>query len=263
MNQTDSFRIPVIDIDAHPPLCPMSVDYIDRIDADIFFARLNRAGIDIACGSLTPPPDFLKTHTPEEAVTLLNRGAMALSAADSRYLPALRIHPDCPDFSISQLDEYAPLGVRLIDIDGCHLPHPSMKAILTRAQSLNMTVSLYGENIAQAKEMAEQFPNLRILMGGLGSLRYMPNRAFSLMQTYPNLFLNLSGTVWTFNYSLHEWAQRFGINRLFFGSGYPSCNPAGKLAAVRWELRDQPVSVFERILCKNALGLLDAEGRLQ
>ena len=83
-----------------------------------------------------------------------------------------------------------------------------------------------------------------------------------LMQLHPNLSINLSGAVWTYNYALHEWAQRFGADRIFFGSGYPFCNPAGKLAAVRWELRDQPDSVCERILCRNALSLLGAEGRL-
>ncbi len=262
MQQAALPRIPVVDIDAHPPFSPMSVDHIGFLDTATFFTRLSRAGIDIACGSLTPPPDFFKTHAPEEAISLLNRGAMTLSAAEARYLPALRIHPDFPDFSLSQLEEYASLGVRMIDIDGQHLPHPSMKTILARAQSLSMTVALYGENIAQAEELAAQFPDLRILMGGFGSLRYLPERAFRVMQAHSNLSLNLSGTVWTYNYVLHEWTQRFGADRLFFGSGYPFCNPAGKLAAVRWELRDQPDSVRERILYKNALDLLDAEGRL-
>ena len=89
----------------------------------------------------------------------------------------------------------------------------------------------------------------------------MPERAYHLLEKHPNLMINLSGVIWGCNYALHEWCARLGSGRLLFGSGYPFSNPAGKLAAIRWELRDQPASVHEQIFSKNALLLAGAEGR--
>lgn len=261
MSQTTARPFPIVDIDAHLPFLPMQIDHIGELNETLFFDRLTRAGIDIACGILTPPPGFFETHHPCEAIDLLNGAAFSLAQSNSRYLPALCIHPACPDFSIAQLEKYALLGARMIGIDADLLVHPALPPILARAQSLNMTVTLHGEGISQAAELAALFPSLRILIGGLGSTRYMPARAFELMQAHKNLMLNLSGVIWGGNYVLHEWCSRFSADRLFFGTGYPHSNPAGRLAALFWELRDQPASVHEKIFSKNALKLTGAEGR--
>ncbi len=262
MEPATSPRIPIVDIDAHPPLTPMPVDHIGELSAISLLDRLSRAGIDIACGRLTPPPGFFDAHAPEDAIAALNRGALNLMQTDSRYLPALWIHPDCPDYSMDQLGQYTPLGVRMIGVEAKWLDHPGMQPILTRAQTLDMVVSLQDETISQADELAGQFPSLAVLIGGLGSSGYMPAITFDLLQSHSNLLLNLSGVIWGFNYALHEWTERLGADRLFFGSGYPFSNPAGKLAALRWELRDQADSVCRQIFSENALQLAGAERRI-
>ena len=261
MAQTTAFSFPVVDIDAHPPLSPQPVNHIGELDETLFFSRLTHAGIDIACGRLLPPPGFFETHEPDEAIDLLNSAAFALAQREPRYLPALWIHPAYPDFSVAQLAKYAPLGVRIIGADGDRPDHPAFLHILSYVQEFGMTVALHGENISQIDALAARFPNLRLLIGGLGSTGYMPARAFDLMQAHKNLMLNLSGVIWGCNYALHEWCSRLGADRLFFGSAYPFSNPAGKLAALFWELRDQPASVHEQIFSQNALRLTGAEGR--
>jgi predicted TIM-barrel fold metal-dependent hydrolase len=44
--------------------------------------------------------------------------------------------------------------------------------------------------------------------------------------------------------------------RLLFSSGYPGCNPATKVAAAKWELRDQSDVVKQKIFCENAAKLV-------
>lgn len=261
MAHASAHPFPVVDTDAHPPLSACPIEHTGELDEALFFSRLTRAGIDIACGRLLPPPGFFETHEPAEAIGLLNSAAFALSQREPRYLPALWIHPACPDFSVSQLAKYAPLGVRMIGADGGRSDHPAFLHILSHAQEFGMTVALHGESISQIDALAARFPGLRLLIGGLGSTGYMPARAFELMKQHKNLLLNLSGVIWGCNYALHEWCSRLGPDRLFFGSGYPFSNPAGRLAALRWELRDQPASVHEKIFSQNALRLTGAEGR--
>ena len=260
MNQAFSF--PVVDIDAHPPFAPLPVDYIGELDMETFFARLSLAGIAVACGKLLPSTGFFESHGCEESVALLNAAALNLAKSNPRYLPSLWIHPDCPDFSIAQLEEYSAAGVRLFEIDAEWLSRPGLTPILSAAHSLGLTAVLHGEKIAQADELAAQFPSLRMLVGGLGSIGYMPAAAHTLLMKHANLSLNLSAAIWGGNYVLHEWTDRLGAERLCFGSGYPFSNPAGKLSALRWELRDQPDSVRELILSKNVLRLVGAKGGL-
>ena len=252
----------IVDIDAHPPFSLITADHIGELNTESFFIRLNSAGIDAACGRLIPPPGFFEMQPPNEAITRLNRAAWDLAAVNSGYFPALWIHPGCPDASIAQLEKYGTSGVRLFEIDASQLTHPDLPGILARAQSLGMTLMMHGEKIAQADELAAQFPALNMLVGGLGSAGYMPAPTYELLMKHANISINLSGIYCSFNYVLHEWTERFGPDRLFFGTGYPFSNPAGKLAGVRWELRDQPDSVRSRIFNENALRLLGAEGRL-
>ena len=54
---------------------------------------------------------------------------------------------------------------------------------------------------------------------------------------------------------LHEWCKQLDTERLLFGSGYPDCNPATKVAAAKWELRDQSDVVKQKIFCENAAKL--------
>ena len=262
MNRIAAFSFPIVDIDAHPPLSSLPVDHIGELDTETFFTRLNAAGIAIACGRLLPPPCFFEMHGRGEAISLLNRAALDLAKNDSRYLPSLWIHPDCPDFSIAQLKEYASFGVRLFEIDAPWLSHPSLAPILSAAQSLGMTAILHGEKIAQADELAAQFPTLSMVVSSLGSAGYMPAAVHELFAKRENLSFCLSGIICLLNYGLHEWTDRLGANRLFFGTGYPFSNPAGKLSGLRWELRDQPESVVKAILNKNTLRLVGAEGGL-
>ena len=260
MVQTTALPFPVVDIDAHPPFSSLPVDHLGELTQSLFFNRLNSAGIDIACGRLLPPQGFFEAHAPGEAISLLNSAALTLAKSDSRYLPTLWIHPDCPGFSVSQLEEYEKSGVRLLEIDADWLCHPGLSPILSCAQALGMAAVLHKETISQADILAAQFPSLRILAGGLRSTGYMPAAVHELLMKRQNLSFNLSGTICLLNYALHEWTDRLGADRLFFGTGYPFSNPAGKLAAFQWELRDQPASVREQIFGQNALRLVGAEG---
>lgn len=260
MNNTSPY--PVIDIDAHPPLVPMHIDHVGTMDAERFFERLSCAGIGMVCGTPALPNDFFEIHGAMRAVSLRNEGALRLASEDPRYCPVLSVHPDCAAHSVEALEKYAALGVKMLEVEAAWLKHCGLDPILERAQSLGMTVIVQGETIAQARELAGRFSALRLLVGGLRSKGYMPAAAHELMRECPNVGIVLSGVIWGLNYGLHEWTERLGAERLFFATGYPLCNPAAKIAAVKWELRDQPNSVRERVLNQNARRLLDGEGNI-
>ncbi len=258
MNNTYPYSM--IDMDAHPPLVPMHVDHIGIMDAKSFFTRLFLAGIGGACGTPAVPTEFLEIHGAEQAVSLKNEGALRLAIEYPKYCPVLSVHPDCAAHSIEEMKRYAAQGVKMLEIEAAWRKHPELNCILECAQALGMTAVLQGETPDQAQDLAGRFSSLRLLVGGLRSKGYMPAVAYELMQECPNVYINLSGVIWGLNYGLHEWTQRLGAERLFFGTGYPFCNPAAKAAAVRWELRDQPPCVTKLVLSENARRLLGAEG---
>ena len=152
MSSIPSYRI--ADMDAHPPLVPLYVDFWGEMDAPTFFERLERAQIGEVCGTPVPPPDFFHRQECSRCIAELNEGAMALAAEYPNYHPVLSVHPDCAEFSVGQLEKYRAEGVNLLEIEAQWLNRAELDPILECAQSLGMTAVLQGETMAQARETA-------------------------------------------------------------------------------------------------------------
>ncbi|MBQ8509454.1 MAG: amidohydrolase family protein [Clostridia bacterium] len=225
----------IIDIDAHPP--------VDAASFAHFFDRLNDAGIGLACGTL-----YAASAPDGGMARRLNEASLALAKREPRYIPALWGHPDCAD----QVEQ-----ARMIEIDGAWLDGAA--EVLAAAQERGLPVSLRGESPAAAIMLAERYPSLKLICGGFFSRGFMPAQAAEVLAACPNVYLNLSGGIWIGNYVLHEWSRKLHIDRLLFGTGCPDGNPAAKLAAMKWELRDADEEVHSGIYRENARKLLGLE----
>ncbi len=213
----------IIDVDAHPP--------IDEKKREEFYKTLSLLGITRALGAPL-----------EEGMTKKESNLLAIRNFNCRSMWG---HPDCAD----TLE-----GASLLTVDSAWLPEA--EEILRIAESKRIPVLLRNENESQIRALAREYPSLPLIVGGSGSRVAKPSLAYELMRDLPQVYLNLSGAVWTYNYVLHEWIQRLPTHRLLFGTDYPYANPASKLAALRWELRHTAASVTEAILGGNALDLL-------
>lgn len=243
----------IIDMDAHPPFDTANIDYIGEIDRTEFFARLERAGISKACGTLLPPPGFFTKHTVAEAVEILNEKTMELALSEARYIPVLWVHPDCADVSLKKLEQYIPVGARIIEVDADWLERMEMHRIFEYAQEQHVAVSLIGGTFEQVITLTSKFPRLKVLVGGVSDQIFAPPCAKEIMEICPEVYIKLSRIMWTWNYVMHEWSKCLDKERLLFGTGYPDCNPAAKLGAFEWELRDWSETERELIFCENAL----------
>ena len=245
----------MIDMDCHPPFDVADIDYIGKVSRKEFFANLERAGISKACGTLLIPAEFWDSHEISEAIQEVNERTMELACMESRYIPVLRAHPDCTEVTLSQLEKYVPLGMRIVETNGAWIERAEMIPILTYAQEQNIVLSLQNVTTEQVLVLAEKFPSLTMIVGGLTDRVFSPVCAKTILSICPQVYLKLSGFIWSCNYYLHEWCNQLDKKRLLFGSGYPDCNPATRVAALRWELRDQSDVVKQKIFSENATKL--------
>lgn len=251
----------IIDMDAHPPFDTASIDYIGDMNQTNFFDRLERAGIDKACGTLIPPIGFFEKYAIAEGIEQLNKRTMEMALSEPRYIPVLWVHPDCVDVSLLQLEKYVCMGARIMEVDAAWLERAEMNRILATANEQNVTVSLRGGTPKRIIALKEKFPLLKVLVGGISDRVFTPECAKAILTTCPQVYLRLSGFIWSCNYVLHEWSKRLDKERLLFGTGYPDCNPATKLATVVWELRDRSEVEKELIFSKNVMKMLTREVR--
>lgn len=246
----------IIDMDAHPPFEKMNINYTGDTDNVLFFERLAAAGIDKACGTLIPPDGFFGTYGASEAVRLLNQKSYELSKSEPRYIPMLNVHPDCALFSAAQMKEYAALGVNAVEIDAQWLDRDEIIPILDCADELGMLVKLINENISHVTKLASKYPMLKIMAIGFSCKYTMPEKVHEVLKNHPNVYVSMSADIWVYNYMSHEWCGKIGVSRFLFGTAYPYANPASKLAAVKWELRDQNETAQNNIFYENALKVL-------
>ena len=247
----------MIDMDAHPPFFTMNMDYLGEINCSKFFAQLKRAGIDTACGTLFVQPQFFEQQDIAEAIKQLNKKTMELALLEPRYIPVLWVHPECAVDSLEQLKQYLPLGARIIEVEAAWLEDTKMQPILLYAQEKNVALSLRGATPEQIISLTESFPTLKILVGGISDRAFTPTRTKEILEKCSHVYLKVSGLMWSGNYVLHEWSNRLNKERLLFGTGYPDCNPATRVAAAVWELRDQSESVNNMIFSCNARNIIE------
>ena len=116
-------------------------------------------------------------------------------------------------------------------------------------------VMLKGEPACDVKKLASENPDIKFIVGGFFSGGIMVRDMAEILNTFENVYLNLSGGIWGGNYMLHELIKKVPVERVLFATAYPYGNSAYKKAATEWELRDEADHIKEMIFCKNAMDL--------
>ena len=200
---------------------------------------LRRLEITRFAGAIMP------TELSAPALRQCNEAAELLAQREDSYVLSLWGHPVC----IDQLSR-----AKMLEI------HPSWVneagEVLAFAEAHNIPVCFRGK-LDACISLAKAYPGVRFLMGELFYPTCMPREICALTEECANVLVNLSSPLWSGNYVMHEWGTRIPVEKLLFGSAFPTANPAAKIGAFRWELRDRNESVSERIFYQNAAQLFE------
>lgn len=200
---------------------------------------LQRLEITRFAGAIVP------TELSVSALRRCNEAAELLAQREKGYILSMWGHPAC----IDQLSR-----AKMLEI------HPSWvnesAEVLAFAAAHKIPVCFRGK-LDACISLAKAYPDARFLMGELSYPTCMPREICALTEDCTNVLINLSSPIWSGNYVMHEWITRIPVEKLLFGSAFPAANPAAKISAFRWELRDMKESTCERIFYQNAVQLFE------
>ena len=249
--------MPIIDTDARPPFGDTEIDHIGILTQALFFERLQKANIETAAGTLLLPSSLCSAPMTDDLLRRVNDAARTLADTHpDRYIPGIHVTPELPALSCAEIERYAAEGVSILgEIQSGWLDDPQydqpLSEIFACAAQYRMTVSIHPAHPDHLRMWADRFPALNFMYGDR-ECRISPAQSEILLREYPNLYLRLSQDIFLANYYLHTYADRFPVNQLLFGSGYPHSNPAARTAACLWELRDQTEETKRKIFYENA-----------
>ena len=204
------------------------------ISADEFVGELRRAGIKRACGSVIE-----RGAGTFEDIQRLNREALRFrDLYPDFYIPGIHIHGGYPEESCRELElMHNEHGVRWIgELVSYLMPigdydSPGMFQIYETARDLDMVLNIHCSDLAMIERVLKNFPTLNLVIAHPEDLANAKKR-FELVRSYPNAYLDLSGTG-LFRWNMLRYAiDVCGSEKLLFGSDFPVCSPGMNIGGV-------------------------------
>ena len=222
-------------------------------------------GITKICGSVVER-DSEKYENAWDRILENNNEALRLrDLYKGFYIPGFHIHPDFVEESVKEINRMAKEGVKLI---GEIVPYmygwkdygsEGLSEILNEAGRKNMIVSLHTlpENAEGMEKMVSEHPDVIFVAAHPGEYpTIMMHTDFA--KKYENYYIDLSGTG-IFRYgALRRLIDSFGIERVLFGSDYPTCNPSTFVGGVLFD-KTLTDAEKEKIFSLNTRKLLGTE----
>lgn len=260
-----SMSFEVIDFHTHPfieaknNIC--SHKDILNMTAENTFTDLSKLGITKICGSVIN----VNNDTYEnkwQKVKENNDIALRLKEIyGDFYIPGFHVHTDYLEESFNEIERMDKQGIKLMGelvpyIDGWQNGYDSenFSLLLDEAGKRNMIVSFHSQNEDAMDKMVKNHPDVIFVAAHPGEygafMRHIERMKFS-----DNYYLDVSG-YGIFRYGmLRKAIDAFGIDRILFGSDYPTCNTAMYIGGV---LLDNLIndSEKEKIFSLNAKKLL-------
>ena len=221
---------------------------------------LKKIGITKICGSIV----YLSTTLDEKFDDIIERNNHSLELREKYgdfYVPGMNIHPDYVKESLQEIERMHNHGINLIgelvpyldkwtgqyDSDG-------LFEILELADHYNMVVSVHTMFEESMDKMIERFKNITFVGAHPDELAQY-KRHIERMKKYDNYYLDLSGTGLFRHGMLMRGIKEVGVDRILFGTDFPTCNPSMFVGGVVLEplLSD---GEKEAILSKNAKRIL-------
>ncbi len=176
------------------------------------------------------------------------------------YIPGFHIHPDYPEESVAEIKRMHKSGVNLIGelvpyLDGwSDYSRADFSELLKMAGKYNMIVSIHSEGEDEMDAMVKKHKDVIFVAAHPGEYDSFI-RHVERMKMSENYYLDVSG-YGIFRYGmLRQAIDCFGVDRILFGSDYPTSNPGMYLGGVMLDglISD---SEKEKIFSLNAKKLL-------
>ena len=146
------------------------------------------------------------------------------------YVPGMMVHPDYVEESKAAIDTFYARGGRLI---GELVPYThgwkdysceGFSELLDYAAEKNMIVSIHSMGEDEMDRMSEKHPDTKIVFAHPGEYGEAM-RHIKRLKDRPNHYLDLSGYGIFRHGLLRRLIDEIGVDRIIFGSDYPTCNP--------------------------------------
>lgn len=188
--------------------------------------ELKKVGIDRACGSFI----IRNNACSWEDIRYANDQVMSYAERSGGfYIPGIHVHGAYVEESCAELAAMHKRGVRWVGelvpyIMGTeNLNSPGNMQILEVIRDLDMAVNLHWGSPEEIADVAEAFPTLKLILAHPGEIWESKER-FEALDKYKNVCLDFSGTG-LFRWNLLRWSiDRFGAERMLFGTDFPICS---------------------------------------
>ncbi len=238
---------------SHTDFCKMDVDETLKVMGELNVSKF--------CGSVIRVGGIDSERSMLDKMYQNNNEALRLKELyKDRYIPGFHVHPKFVKESCQEIERMAKLGVNLIGelvpyFDGwTDYSSKEFSQILDVAEHYNMIVSFHSQGEEQMDNMVKAHKNTTFVAahpGEYGSLLKHIERS----KMSDNYYLDLSG-YGIFRYgALRRLIDQMGVDKLLFGSDYPTCNLGMYVGGV---LFDRTISDTEKekIFSLNAKRLL-------
>ena len=222
-----------------------------------------KLGVSKICGSvISVRPDEKKNDWNE--IKRNNDEALELKELyGDFYVPGFHIHPGFMEESFYEIERMDKMGIKLIGelvpyFDGWKdYSTPEFSDLLCEAGKRNMIVSFHSRGEDQMDEMVKNHKDVVFVAAHPGEYgEFM--RHVERMKMSENYYLDLSG-YGMFRYGMLRRAiDEFGVDRILFGSDYPTCHPGMYIGGVLLDnlLTDTEKEKIFSLNAKKLLGLL-------
>ena len=260
-----SMSFEVIDFHTHPfieaknNIC--SHKDILNMTAENTFTDLSKLGITKICGSVINVNNDTNENKWQKVKENNDIALRLKEIYGDFYIPGFHVHADYVEESLKEIERMNEQGIKLIGelvpyIDAWQNGYDSenFSLLLDEAGKRNMIVSFHSQNEDAMDKMVKNHPDVIFVAAHPGEygafMRHIERMKFS-----ENYYLDISG-YGIFRYGmLRKAIDAFGIDRIIFGSDYPTCNTAMYIGGV---LLDNLIndSEKEKIFSLNAKKLL-------
>lgn len=156
------------------------------------------------------------------------------------YVPGFHIHPSYIEESFKEIERMDKMGINLIGelvpyLDGWRdYSCPEFSELLNEAGKRNMIVSLHTQGNDEMDEMVKKYKDVLFVAAHPGEYNDFM-RHIERMKYSENYYLDLSGYGIFRCGMLRRAIDSFGIDRIIFGSDYPTCNPGMYIGGVLFD----------------------------
>lgn len=238
---------------AHKEFCDMSIENTKEL--------FDKLGVSKICGSVLTVNDR-KFTTAWDKIKSDNDTALELKKKyGDFYIPGFHIHPDYIDESINEIKRMKNAGVKLIG-ELCPYIYKwddyslnNFSVLLDEVAKHNMIVSFHSQGEDEMDKMVTSHKDVIFVAAHPGEYgEFM--RHLERMKMSENYYLDLSGYGMFRHGMLRRLIDTVGVDRILFGSDYPTCNPGMYIGGVLFDTLISDTEK-EKIFSENAKKLLN------